>query len=127
MNKISKLLGLTFAAAALFFTACSKKPIRPNPSTTAMGPGTSGTLDPQGLGNLGNLGDVVGDPVSDLSTRDAGTMDPASMSVVEPIYFALDRAAVASGERSKIEAAVKWLQDNPTKNHVLVGHCDWRG
>jgi len=46
---------------------------------------------------------------------------------VEPIYFALDRAAVAPGERPKLQAAVKWLSDNPDKNLVLIGHCDWRG
>ena len=43
------------------------------------------------------------------------------------MYFALDRSAVASAERPKIEAAVKWLNDNGDKNLVLIGHCDWRG
>ncbi|WP_438482932.1 OmpA family protein [Oleiharenicola lentus] len=121
MNKISKLLGLTLAAAALFLTACSKKPIRPNPSTTAMGPSTTGPLEPT------QISDLTTDVGSGLDARGTGEITPGSLSVVEPVYFGLDRAAVAAGERSKLEAAAKWLQDNPTKNLVLVGHCDWRG
>jgi peptidoglycan-associated lipoprotein len=120
MKNISKLLGLSLAAVALLLSACAKKPIRPNPMTTAVGPGSAGDLAPQGMG------DLTADPLTDLETRGAGEMS-GQTSVVEPVYFGLDRAAVALNERAKIEAAVKWLQDNPTKNLVLVGHCDWRG
>lgn len=120
MKNLSKLLGLSLAAVALLLSACAKKPIRPNPMTQAIGPGTAGDVTPMDLGNL------TAEP-SDLETRGAGEMNAGQTSVVEPVYFGLDRAAVAAGERSKIEAAVKWLQDNPTKNLVLVGHCDWRG
>jgi peptidoglycan-associated lipoprotein len=66
-------------------------------------------------------------PDSTLVARDAGTVPDANASVVEPIFFALDRAAVAPAERPKLQAAIKWLADNPTKSLVLVGHCDWRG
>jgi peptidoglycan-associated lipoprotein len=47
--------------------------------------------------------------------------------LLQPVYFGLDRAAVAAPERPKLQAAIKWLADNPTNRLVLVGHCDWRG
>ena len=67
----------------------------------------------------------MSDPQLGLESRTPGA--PEGTSVVEPIYFALDRAAVAVPERPKLDAAIKWLADNPGKNLVLVGHCDWRG
>jgi len=116
MKHVSKILGLTLAVSALFLTACKKKPIRPDPTTNAMGPGAG--VDPTQV--------AVADD-STLQSRTPGTVDSASQSVVEPIYFALNGFAVSQPERPKLQAAVKWLQDNPTKNLVLVGHCDWRG
>jgi peptidoglycan-associated lipoprotein len=120
MKNVSKLLGLFLALSALLFTACTKKPVRPDPTTTAMGKDLNNGVDPT---------QVALPPDSSLTSRDpnAGTVDDTNHSVVDPIYFALDRYAVAQAERSKLQAAVKWLQDNPGKNLVLVGHCDWRG
>jgi len=117
MKNVSKLIGTSLVVASLLLTACSKKPVRPDPTTTAMGPGMNGGIDPEAVALPGeNL---------NLEQRDAGT--PADASVVEPIYFALDRYAVAPAERAKLQNAIKWLQDNPGKSLVLVGHCDWRG
>jgi peptidoglycan-associated lipoprotein len=118
MKNASKFLGLSLAVAAMLLTACTKKPIRPDPTTTAMGPGTN-SINPE---------DVALPPEGNLEIRDSGlSPDAANKSVVEPIYFGLDRFAVAPAERAKLQNALKWLQDNPTKNLVLVGHCDWRG
>jgi len=118
MKNVSKLLGLTLAVSALFLTACKKKPIRPDPTTTAMGPGNG--VNPEAI--------AVADGTN-LTGRDpnAGTPGDENHSVVDPIYFALDRSAVAPAERPKLQAAVKWLQENTGKNLVLIGHCDWRG
>lgn len=119
MKNVSKYLGLALAIPALFLSACKKKPIRPDPTTTAMGPGMG--VNPEEIALAGDGTGLLGrDP-------NAGSFDAASHSVVEPIYFALDRYAVAQPERAKLQAAVSWLQENPTKNLVLVGHCDWRG
>ena len=114
MKHVSKSLGLVLVAAALFLSACAKKPMRPAPDSTQTGP------------NI-NPDYVAVAPDTTLTVRDAGTVPNASASVVEPIYFALDRAAVAPAERPKLQAAIKWLADNPDKSLVLVGHCDWRG
>jgi len=116
MKHVSKSLGLVLVAAALFLSACAKKPVRSaTPDSTQTG---TGMIDPTQI--------AVG-PDSTLVARDAGTVPDANASVVEPIYFALDRAAVAPAERPKLQAAIKWLAENPGKSLVLVGHCDWRG
>jgi peptidoglycan-associated lipoprotein len=120
MKNVSKLIGLALAAAALFLSACTKKPVRSTADATQTGP-SSNTINPESLA-------VAGDNVN-LTARDAnaGTLENETQSVVEPVHFALDRFAVAPAERPKIEAAKKWLADNPDKSLVLVGHCDWRG
>jgi peptidoglycan-associated lipoprotein len=118
MKHLSKLLGLSLAVVALLLSACAKKPLRPDPSTTAMGPQTN-TVDPEAFA-------LPGENIQ-LEDRAGGTLADANQSVVEPIYFALDRFAVAPAERPKLQNVLKWLQDNPGKDLVLVGHCDWRG
>ncbi len=120
MKNISKTLGLALTAAVFFLSACAKKPIRNLPDATPLGPSANNNINPEQI--------AVG-PDSTLQGRDTsiGTPDDANHSVVEPIYFAFDRSAVAQAERPKLQAAVKWLSENTDKNLVLIGHCDWRG
>jgi peptidoglycan-associated lipoprotein len=120
MKNFTKILGIVLAASALLFTACAKKPVRPTPDSSQMGQNGLNNINPEQI--------AVSDPNSTLAPREnVGTPDVANKSVVEAIYFALDRAAVAPAERPKLQNAVKWLADNADKNLVLVGHCDWRG
>jgi len=117
MKNFTKTLGLLLALSALFLTACSKKPVRTDTGSGQLGSG----INPEAPA-------IGPDPLPPgLEGRNQGTVDDANKSVVEPVYFALDRFAVTTAERPKVEAAVKWLKDNPEQNLVLVGHCDWRG
>lgn len=120
MKNFAKLAGLTLALSTLIFTGCQKKPVRDASTLPATGAGS--TVDPNAVA-------VQEDPLGTLQTRDLNMGKPVNenQSVVDSIYFALDRAAVAAPERPKLEAALKWLKDNPEKNLVLIGHCDWRG
>lgn len=117
MKNFPKILGLTLALSALVLSGCKKKPVRDQSAS-----GQSSMVDPYAEA-------IPGDNVPNLPARDPNAGVPAedSKSVVEPIYFALDRSAVAAPERPKAEAAAKWLLDNPDKNLVLIGYCDWRG
>lgn len=118
MKNAFKLLGLTLALSALVFSGCKKKPVRDASTLPSTGP--SNTIDPNAVA-------FAEDPNSQLQQRTNDTPVNPNQSVVEAIYFGLDRAAVAPAERPKLDAAIKWLNDNPEKNLVLVGHCDWRG
>ena len=120
MKNVSKILGLTLALSALVLSGCKKKPVRGQSTLPRTGP--SNTVDPFAVA-------VQADPQGTLEVRDpnAGTPVDENKSVVAPIYFALDRAAVSPAERPKLQAAVKWLADNADKNLILIGHCDWRG
>lgn len=118
MKKFAKLLGLTLALSALIFTGCQKKPVRDASTLPATGPGN--TIDPNAVA-------LTEDPNTTLTQRTEDKPVNENQSVVDPVYFALDRAAVAAPERPKLDAALKWLGANPEKNLVLVGHCDWRG
>jgi peptidoglycan-associated lipoprotein len=120
MKKLSQTLIVAFAASSLFLTACSKKPVHSAADSTPTGTTDNSTVNPN---------NVAVPPDSSLETRTTNAEDLASAdkSVVDPIYFDFDRSAVPSREHPKVEAAAKWLKDNPDKNLVLEGHCDWRG
>ncbi len=119
MKNVSKLIGITLAVVSLLLTACTKKPVRGPDQTAPMGP-TSSTINPDQMA-------VPGDNVNLEPRGNVGTPVDETKSVVDPIYFALDRYSVAPAERPKLDAVIKWLNDNPGKSLVLVGHCDWRG
>ena len=118
MKNAFKLLGLALALSALVLSGCKKKPVRGAETLPATGP--SNNIDPNAVA-------FAEDPNTQLQQRGGDTPVNENQSVVEPIYFGLDRAAVAPNERPKLDAAVKWLKDTPEKSLVLVGHCDWRG
>lgn len=124
LPKLSLLV--TAAAALLLLTGCPRKPDRSTgPDDTQLGTSQDTAVNPIDLG-------TVADPDSQLEARDplpAGWTDEGSFyrGVMESVYFDFDRFAIAGKERPKIEAAVKWMKENPDKRVVLEGHCDWRG
>jgi len=117
MKNFAKLLGLALALSALVLSGCKKKPVRDASTLPATGP--SNTIDPNAV--------AFAPDQAPIPQRTEGTVDDTNKSVVDSVYFGLDRAAVAAPERPKLDAALKWLKDNPEKSLVLVGHCDWRG
>ncbi|HEY4302085.1 MAG TPA: OmpA family protein [Candidatus Didemnitutus sp.] len=127
MKKFPKLLGLIVASGALFFTACSKKPMR-GPET-AMPTGNTG-INPDSVAVQPQATDIA--PGTNLEARNLPpgvTEDDVGFRGMmgDPVYFDFDQAAVSSKERPKLIAAVKYMKDNPDKRVLLEGHCDWRG
>jgi peptidoglycan-associated lipoprotein len=43
------------------------------------------------------------------------------------VHFDFDKSTIRPVEAVKIQAAAKYLADNPGYRLVLEGHCDWRG
>lgn len=105
------------------FAGCAKKPKRPAPSDTMLGPGgapTSG-LNPGGTESLG-------DNVPGLEQRDGVIDDGKTIrGLLQPVYFDYDKSAIKEGERAKLQAAKDYIDKNPQYRILLEGHCDWRG
>jgi peptidoglycan-associated lipoprotein len=117
-----KLCLVLVGAAAVLLAGCSKKPVRPEPSSTLMGPqGGSGALNPSEV-------PTTADQNSGLQARDARFDANGQLrGALESVYFDFDRYNVKQGERAKLQAAKDYLDKNPQYRLVLEGHCDWRG
>ena len=124
MKFSTKKLGFLALIAAVAVTGCSKKPKRPDPSSTVMGPsGLSATDLNLGAGSGGLTGDNVLDPRAGGTSADGDRTALAAQTV----YFDFNQSALKGSERPKLEAAQKYLNDNPEARLLLEGHCDWRG
>src|SRR5580692_3300693 len=122
MKLASKSLFIVAASAAVILAGCAKKPVRPDPSATALGPqsGGGGNLAPTSV-------DVA--PDTSLQARDPNIIEDANSirGLLQPVYFAFDRDVVTAAERPKLQAAKDYLDKNPQNHLLLEGHCDWRG
>jgi peptidoglycan-associated lipoprotein len=124
MKLATKSLCIVAASAAALLVGCSKKPVRPDPSATALGPqsGGAGNLTPTEVA-------TTADQNSQLQTRDSGVIEDANTirGLLQPVYFDFDRSSVKAEERAKLQAAKDYLDKNPQYRLLLEGHCDWRG
>lgn len=47
--------------------------------------------------------------------------------VLPSVYFGFDSSSIAAAERSKLQQAAEYLQDNSGHRLLVEGHCDWYG
>lgn len=123
MKLASKSLCILAASAAALMVGCSKKPVRPDPSSTALGPQSGGAgLNPTDV-------PTTADQNSALANRDPNILEDENTirGLLQPVYFDFDRSAVKASERPKLQAAKDYLDKNPKYRILLEGHCDWRG
>jgi peptidoglycan-associated lipoprotein len=129
MNLLPKKLALLSVAAVLVFAGCSKKPIRPDPGATVLGPGAGGGgINPMDV-NAGDLSGLTDGTAGGLNPRGDGVIETEDMikGLIQPVYFDYDQSAIRASERSKLQEAQKHLAENPGHRILLEGHCDWRG
>jgi peptidoglycan-associated lipoprotein len=122
MNTASKKLFIVLASAAFVLAGCSKKPKRPDPSSTVLGPTGGGALTPTEV-------PVTNDASSQLEQRPPGVIETDDMikGLLGAVYFDFDKSSVKEPERAKIQAAKDYLAKNPTHRILFEGHADWRG
>jgi peptidoglycan-associated lipoprotein len=122
MNLSSKKLCFVIVAAAVALAGCSKKPKRPDPSATVIGP--EGGLGGNMLGDFGGIA-----PGTDLASRGPGDYSNGDRITLQAqtVYFDFDQSGIKASERSKLDAAKAYLDSNPGARLLLEGHCDWKG
>jgi peptidoglycan-associated lipoprotein len=123
MNIALKKLCLVFASAALVLSGCSKKPKRPDPSATVLGPTGGGSITPL------DVNAAVDPSAAGLEQRDPNIIEDANSirGMFQPVYFDFDKSNIKEGERAKLQDAANYLRDHPEQRILLEGHCDWRG
>ncbi len=123
MNLSIKKLTFVIIASAVVLSGCSKKPKRPDPSSTVLGPDGGGLVS-TGIDTGGFNPDAPG-----LSTRPTGDYSNGDRTALaaQTVYFDFDQSGIKSSERSKLDAAKAYLESNPTARLLLEGHCDWKG
>lgn len=125
MNNFSQKLCLVLASAALLLAGCSKKPARPSPELTLIGPtpGAGSGLSPTDLS-------AVADPNSGLMPQlGEGVIDDGHTirGLLKPVYFDFNDSSIKPAERAKLQEAKAYLEKNPGQRLLLEGHADWRG
>ena len=125
MNLSLKKLSFVLLSAAVVLSGCSKKPKRPDPSATVIGP--DGGLSGANIGGTGLNDGTLADANSGLGSRDPHAIDGQVRGLLQPVYFDFDQSGIKPAERAKLDAAKAYLAANPTARLLLEGHCDWKG
>ncbi|MEN9635736.1 MAG: hypothetical protein RL077_4140 [Verrucomicrobiota bacterium] len=125
MKLASKKFYLAFASAILVVTGCSKKPSRPDPASTLLGPQGGGA-------NIAAAAPTNVDFNPNAPQLQARSdFDPNGENRValqgQTVYFDFDQSSIKASEREKLKSAKEYLDKNPTHRLVLEGRCDWRG
>ncbi|MDO8544126.1 MAG: OmpA family protein [Opitutaceae bacterium] len=127
MKLASHKLSLVVASAALVFAGCTKKPTRPDPASTVLGPSMGvGT----GTDSSMPVGVIVNPDAPGLTQRTGDWNDLGQNRTAlkdQAVYFDFDQSAIKPAERAKLKVAKEYLDKNPGYRVVLEGHCDWRG
>ncbi|GAB5560099.1 MAG: hypothetical protein SynsKO_17460 [Synoicihabitans sp.] len=133
MSVFAKKLILALSIVAIGLTGCTKKPIRPDPSLTATGPGSGGGFNDGGMLNpndINTLDPLLDDSAYGLDVRDGSGIyedDEIIRGLLEPVYFDFDKSGIKASERAKLDAAIEYLNAVPEHRLLLEGHCDWKG
>ena len=122
MNIVSKKFLLILASVAFLAVGCTKKPKRPDPSATVLGPTGGGTLNPL------DVNAQLDPSAAGLQGREGVIEDANSIrGLFEPVYFDFDKSNIKESERAKLQEAAKYLGEHADQRVLLEGHCDWRG
>ena len=121
MFKLSQSTFLLSVLLSLFLSGCKTQP----PTSSNSGASWGEDIIPYGVEEGWGL-----DP------RDSGAIDveagmyngrPMVEGILQDVFFRFDSHAIASSERSKLQAAAEYLLTNSQDGLLIEGHCDWYG
>lgn len=129
MNVLSRKALFVLVSAAVVLSGCAKKPKRPDPAATVIGPeGQLIPTDASGFGNpLGNGSDQLAGPNSFDGENKIIDEGDKIRGLLQPVYFAFDQSALQTAERTKLDAAKTYLEAHPEQRLLIEGRADWRG
>jgi peptidoglycan-associated lipoprotein len=121
-------MALILPVSLLIFNACaSKKEISSEPYTQTEGAGAE-RVGEEGLTREGAIGeeDLSGTGQRTAAEqqrieRERGTFEN------EDIYFEFDSATLNAAAREVLQKKARFLDENPSVNVIIEGHCDSRG
>jgi peptidoglycan-associated lipoprotein len=125
MKLASQKLSLLVASAALVLAGCTKKPDRPHPGSTVLGPQTGGPNMAAGPVDA-SFGQNTTGLVDRGSDFDPNGHNRTALQA-QAVLFDFDKSDIKAAEREKLKVAKEYLDKNPTHRLLLEGHCDWRG
>jgi peptidoglycan-associated lipoprotein len=123
MKLVSKSLLSLALCAAVLLTGCTKKPIRPDPSATVIGPQTGGNINPQEVATTADANSGLQERLGEGVIDDGHTI----RGLLGAVYFEFDRSTIRPEERAKLQAAKDYLDKHADQRLLLEGHADWRG
>jgi len=133
MNKTARIF-FTLLLAVFLLSGCTRKQA-PTQISNATG-GSNGSLSdtgfgrdiiPDGSGDWGLDGDL--EPRGPNDGIENGMYKGFTMveGVLPSIYFGFDSSSVGASERSKLQQAANYLEQNSGYHLLVEGHCDWYG
>ncbi len=119
------ILYILLVAIAVGFVGCKKKPRRPNPLDTVIGPTDSGRVED--FASEGGLGTLAPGEIP-LEGGQGATGERGERGIITAVvYFDFDSSSIKASERAKLTQVADYLSRNPGHIVIAEGHCDWRG
>lgn len=125
MKFVSPKIFPVLASAVLVLAGCTKKPMRPDPSATVLGP-QGGGADINASPTDASFGNLPAGLEPRGEGFDANNQNRSALEA-QTVYFDFDSSTIKPSERAKLQAAKEYLDQNPSYRLLLEGHCDWRG
>jgi len=136
MKSFVKICSLLIASL-IILSGCAQDKQPPTPADTALGAptrpagGSPGWIDGDiydqaGAGGSYSEGDLP-DGLEMRGSGPGGSMNAGDGTILETVYFGFDEFSIRPAERSKVEAAADYLNNNPGSRLIAEGHTDWKG
>ncbi|MCX6933525.1 MAG: hypothetical protein NTZ29_12735, partial [Verrucomicrobia bacterium] len=91
MKLVSKPFLFLALSAAVLLSGCAKKPVRPDPSTTVLGPNTGGSIHPSDIATTADLNTGLQSRLADGVIDDGVTI----RGLLGAVYFEFDRSDIS--------------------------------
>jgi len=124
-----KTIWFALSLLLLISTACRQAPQAPDPSMTAVGSSqtSSDSADWISQDQLARANSLGLNERSSTMTDAASGMGETLENLFQPIYFDFNQSFLRPADRPILQEVASYLEENPSTQLLIEGHCDWRG